>query len=99
MKLAEDIGIDPEDVITLIMTYRLEAKEQYKIARNEFMNFKKYSVNNLSQMKQQVPQWKNQILNDKAQFKGLYAYAFEYMRVCKKRFANKNRTQDRKVCR
>ena len=88
MKLAEDIGIDPEDVITLIMTYRLEAKEQYKIARNEFMNFKKYSVNNLSQMKQQVPQWKNQILNDKAQFKGLYGYAFEYMRVCKTSFSN-----------
>lgn len=70
------------DIATLIMTFKLNAKEQYKISHAEFNNFKKYGITNLSQMRQIVPQWKIQIQNDKTQYKALYTYAFDYMRVC-----------------
>jgi hypothetical protein len=82
MKLCEDLSIDPEDVLVLIIMYKLGTKEQYKISRSEFCDgFRKYGIYNFDTMQKQVTtHWKKQTLNNPNEFKELYNFSFEYSR-------------------
>jgi DCN1-like protein 1/2 len=81
MKFCEDLNIDPMDILVLIIMYKLGTKEQYKISRSEFCDgFRKSGVRNMQMIRDQVPKWRNQVLNNEDQFKELYMFAFEYSR-------------------
>jgi hypothetical protein len=43
MKFAEDVHLDPMDILLLYMMYKLSVKAQYKIQKEEFLEgFRKY---------------------------------------------------------
>ena len=79
VKMAEDIGINPEQRIMLVMLYKIGATEQYKVKHNEFVSgFKKAGCHSLKDMKNNVPNWEQPILNNKTEFKKFYVWCFTY---------------------
>ncbi len=77
----QDIGIDPMDVLVLMMLYKLDSKTQYRITRKEWMNgFMKHGIHSLEDMKQKIPQLKNQINSSTQTFKQFYLWCFNYVK-------------------
>ncbi|KAL9658271.1 hypothetical protein ABK040_015594 [Willaertia magna] len=79
LKLAEDIGIDPEARIMLIMLYKIGATEQYKVKHKEFTEgFKRNGCNNLKELKDKVKGWEAPLISNRSEFKKFYLWTFGY---------------------
>ncbi|EFC43661.1 hypothetical protein NAEGRDRAFT_49668 [Naegleria gruberi] len=79
LKLAEDIGINPEQRIMLIMLYKIGATEQYKVKHKEFVDgFKRNNCQSLSDMKSKVSSWEQPITSNNTEFKKFYVWCYNY---------------------
>jgi DCN1-like protein 1/2 len=79
--LCSDIGIDPMDVIVLMLMYKLDCKQQYKITRKEWMTgFQNNQIQNLADMKTKIPQVKNSLNDNAKSFKSFYSWCFNYVK-------------------
>lgn len=81
IQFAQDVGIDPMDVIVLMLLYKLDSKTQYHITRKEWMTgFAQNSINNLQDMKSKIPQLRSQINSSTKTFKQFYNWCFNYVK-------------------
>ncbi|KAF0978667.1 hypothetical protein FDP41_002487 [Naegleria fowleri] len=79
LKMAEDIGINPEQRILLIILYKIGATEQYKIKHKEFVEgFKRNGCYSMKDIKSKAPTWEQPILNNNAEFKKFYMWCYQY---------------------
>jgi DCN1-like protein 1/2 len=79
MAFFQDVGVDPEQVDALVFVWKLDCEEQYTISREEWKELANLKCENLQQVKNKFPQWKNE-LNDADNFKSFYLFVFDYAR-------------------
>jgi DCN1-like protein 4/5 len=85
VKFLEDINIDPEDVITLVIAYHLNAQEMGYFSREEFMSgFQKLNCDTIDKIKEKLPTLRYQ-LEDDTFFKEIYKYSFEFYKESKEK--------------
>eukprot|EP01027_Heterolobosea_sp_BB2_P002146 GEZU01003236.1.p1 GENE.GEZU01003236.1~~GEZU01003236.1.p1 ORF type:complete len:317 (-),score=60.51 GEZU01003236.1:349-1299(-) len=76
----EDLGVSPDDVVMLIILWKLESKNQYTLSRSEFINgFKKLGLTSLSKIKSYVPTFRAE-LDNQTKLKQFYKWAFDYVK-------------------
>jgi len=75
-----DLGVDPEDVVMIVLAYHLKCKEMGFFARDEFLKgFEALGCDTLDKMKAQLPKLKKD-LEDPPKFQAIYKYAFQFAR-------------------
>jgi len=85
MKFLEDIIVDPEDAITLVIAYHLNAQEMGYFSREEFMSgFQKLNCDTIEKIKEKLPSLRDQ-LEDASFFKEIYKYSFEFYKESKEK--------------
>jgi len=78
VKLCQDLDVDPEDVVTLVMAYRLKAKQMGYFSKEEFTKgFEAMGVDSIDKMKKQISKLRVD-LDDAATFKNIYRFAFDF---------------------
>jgi hypothetical protein len=77
MKMCQDLNIDPNNVQILLLIWKLECEERYRINRNEFLSLKKLGISNFSQLSSCIQQWDDEI-KDRANFKKFYNFMFKW---------------------
>jgi DCN1-like protein 4/5 len=79
--LCKDLQIDPEDVVTLVLAWRLGATEMGYFTRSEFVDgLKKMQVDSLEKLKAEIPKMRQQ-LNDATCFREIYRFAFQFAKA------------------
>jgi len=77
-QLCKDIGVDPEDVLVLVLAWHLNAQRMGFFSKTEFINgLQKLGADNISKLKGQLPNFKRD-LDDQAKFKEIYRFAFGF---------------------
>eukprot|EP01010_Urceolus_cornutus_P004933 NODE_822_length_1308_cov_13.621922_g623_i0.p1 GENE.NODE_822_length_1308_cov_13.621922_g623_i0~~NODE_822_length_1308_cov_13.621922_g623_i0.p1 ORF type:complete len:346 (-),score=60.32 NODE_822_length_1308_cov_13.621922_g623_i0:197-1234(-) len=74
---AEDLGVELEDLIMLIIPFKLDCKSPYRISYDEWMNgWLRLRATNLEGMKSQLPDLRQEVLH--RNFKPFYNFVFVY---------------------
>jgi DCN1-like protein 4/5 len=77
-KFCIDLGVDPEDVVTLVIAYHLKAQQMGSFSRDEFMKgFETLELDTLDKMRKHLPKFREE-LNDSTKFKNIYRFAFDF---------------------
>jgi len=77
-QLCKDIGVDPEDVLVLVLAWHLNATRMGFFSKEEFINgLQKLGVDNISKLKGQLSNFRRD-LDDQAKFKDIYRFAFGF---------------------
>jgi DCN1-like protein 4/5 len=85
MTFLEDINVDPEDAITLVIAYHLNAQEMGYFSREEFMSgFQKLNCDTIEKIKEKLPSFRDQ-MEDASFFKEIYKYSFEFYKESKEK--------------
>jgi len=78
MSFLEDIEIDPEDSVTLVICYHLNASELGYFSKEEFMTgFQKLNVDTIEKIKSIIPFLRNQ-LSDPSMLREIFRYSFDF---------------------
>lgn len=73
-----DLGLELEDIMTLVIVWKLGCKNQYQIHRDEFLkSLAEQRCDNLQAIKSKLPIWRKEIEYSPT-FKHFYNYVFEY---------------------
>lgn len=81
-KFCEDIGVEPENVVMLVLAYRMNARQMGFFTLSEWLKgFSELQCDSISKIQQKLDYLRNQ-LNDSYTFKGIYRYAYDFARVC-----------------
>lgn len=81
-KFCEDIGVEPENVVMLVLAYRMNARQMGFFTLSEWLKgFSELQCDSISKIQQKLEYLRNQ-LNDPYTFKGIYRYAYDFARVC-----------------
>jgi len=84
-KFLEDLEVDPEDVITLVIAYHLNAQEMGYFSREEFMTgFQKLNCDTIDKIKDKIPPLRDQ-LDEAHTFKEIYKFSFEFYKESKEK--------------
>ncbi|XP_025075398.1 DCN1-like protein 5 isoform X1 [Pogonomyrmex barbatus] len=79
-KFCEDIGVEPENVVMLVLAYRMNARQMGFFTLSEWLKgFTELQCDSISKIQQKLEQLRNQ-LNDSYTFKGIYRYAYDFAR-------------------
>jgi DCN1-like protein 1/2 len=91
VSLAGDLGVDAEDVVMLVLLYKIGSTKQYVVSETEWTTgWNKLSCTNLAQMKAKLPSLRKE-LESKSTFRPIYLFAFDYNRnPDQKSFANED---------
>eukprot|EP01112_Ceratiomyxa_fruticulosa_P021767 TRINITY_DN7785_c0_g1_i2.p1 TRINITY_DN7785_c0_g1~~TRINITY_DN7785_c0_g1_i2.p1 ORF type:complete len:273 (+),score=64.76 TRINITY_DN7785_c0_g1_i2:180-998(+) len=74
--LCQDLGVDPEDVITLVIAWYMNAQSMGYFKRDEFVGgLQKMGVDSLPKIKSHLPTLRKD-LDDQSKFKEIYRFAF-----------------------
>jgi len=77
-QLCKDIGVDPEDVLVLVLAYYLNAQKMGFFSKTEFISgLQKLGVDNISKLKGQLSNFRKD-LDDQVKFKEIYRFAFGF---------------------
>jgi len=77
-QLCKDIGVDPEDVLVLVLAWHLNAQRMGFFSKTEFINgLQKLGADNVSKLKGQLSNFRRD-LDDQAKFKEIYRFAFGF---------------------
>eukprot|EP00026_Physarum_polycephalum_P013126 Phypoly_transcript_13498.p1 GENE.Phypoly_transcript_13498~~Phypoly_transcript_13498.p1 ORF type:complete len:279 (+),score=56.62 Phypoly_transcript_13498:134-970(+) len=77
-QLCKDLGVDPEDVLVLVLAYYLNAQKMGFFSKTEFITgLQKLGVDNISKLKGQLSNFRKD-LDDQAKFKEIYRFAFGF---------------------
>lgn len=80
-KFCEDIGVEPENVVMLVLAYRMNARQMGFFTLSEWLKgFSELQCDSISKVQQKLEYLRNQ-LNDPHTFKGIYRYAYDFARV------------------
>lgn len=91
VKFAQDLGVDAEDVVMLVVLYKIGSTKQYVVSEYEWNDgWRNLGCSNLSQMRNKLPSLRKE-LDNKSTFKPIYMFAFDYNKVPdQKAFANED---------
>jgi DCN1-like protein 4/5 len=74
--LCGDLGVEPEDVVVLVLAWHLNAQNMGYFKREEFIDgLQKLGVDSPQKLKNQLPNFRKD-LEDQSKFKEIYRYAF-----------------------
>jgi DCN1-like protein 1/2 len=77
-RLLQDLGIDGNDAIFISFSYFLKSPSMCEFERTQFLRgCKELGVTNLDELKQSLQKMRN-ALDDKAQFKQIYLFTFNF---------------------
>lgn len=80
-KFCEDIGVEPENVVMLVLAYKMNARQMGFFTLSEWLKgFSELQCDSISKVQQKLEYLRNQ-LNDHIMFKGIYRYAYDFARV------------------
>eukprot|EP01027_Heterolobosea_sp_BB2_P010536 GEZU01015453.1.p1 GENE.GEZU01015453.1~~GEZU01015453.1.p1 ORF type:complete len:289 (-),score=93.66 GEZU01015453.1:206-994(-) len=78
IQFANDLEVDPEDIVMMVILWKLNSEVQYQVSRSEFVDgFANMGLDTLEKIKARIPQFRNDI-KDPAQFKQFYNFVFDY---------------------
>ncbi|XP_014479682.1 PREDICTED: DCN1-like protein 5 isoform X2 [Dinoponera quadriceps] len=79
-KFCEDIGVEPENVVMLVLAYKMNARQMGFFTLSEWLKgFSELQCDSISKVQQKLEYLRNQ-LNDPHTFKGIYRYAYDFAR-------------------
>jgi hypothetical protein len=79
-RLCHDLGVEPEDIVMLVLAWHLKAQEMGYFSRDEFLGgLEKLSVDSVDKLKAKLPILRED-LADPIKFKEIYRYAFNFMK-------------------
>lgn len=79
-QLCEDLGVDPADIVMLVLSYHLDAATMCEYSRQEWVSgLTKLRCDSLDKLKSKLPELRRQ-LDDPALFKEIYNYAYNFCR-------------------
>lgn len=78
LKFCEDIGVDPQDVIVLVIAWKMEAAYMCAFTRKEWMaGMEAMDVDSVAKLKAKLPQLREDIVSDRS-FKKFYNFCFGF---------------------
>jgi len=76
--MCKDLGVDPENILVLVLAWHLDAKKMGYFKRDEFVSgLQKIGVDSLPKLKAQLTTFKEE-LDDISKYKDIYRYAFNF---------------------
>lgn len=79
-KFCEDIGVEPENIIMLVLAWKLEAQNMGFFTRQEWLKGMTALQCDSSEKLQGKFEYLRSLLNDPVSFKQIYRYAFDFAR-------------------
>ncbi|GBF90080.1 hypothetical protein Rsub_02788 [Raphidocelis subcapitata] len=74
----EDLGVDPSDVVMLVLSWRLNAATMCEYTRDEFVGgLQRLGCDSLEKIKRRLPEMRGE-LKDPAKWREVYHYAFAW---------------------
>ena len=81
-KFCEDIGVEPENVVMLVLAFKMNARQMGFFTMNEWLKgLSELHCDSINKVQHKLETLRN-ILNDPHTFKGIYRYAYDFARVC-----------------
>ena len=81
LKLCEDLEVRHDDPVTLVLAYKMDAKQMGFFTRKEWnKGLQDMQCDNISKLKSRIPDLRNH-LNDPNSFKNVYRYSFDFCKV------------------
>lgn len=78
LKFCEDIGVDPQDVIVLVIAWRMEAAYMCAFTRKEWMHgMEAMDVDSAAKLKAKLPELR-EIITPERSFKKFYSFCFGF---------------------
>lgn len=78
IKLCGDLNVQPEDIVVLVLAWRLNAKKMGYFTKKEFIDgLSKIGVDSLQKLQSHLPQFQKD-LDDNNNFKDIYRFSFIY---------------------
>lgn len=75
---AEDLGVDPEDIVMLVLLWKLGSSAQFQLSRSEFTEgLATMGLDHIEKIKARLPALRQE-LHDSSTFKNFYDFVFEY---------------------
>ncbi|KAG4070663.1 hypothetical protein HA402_013583 [Bradysia odoriphaga] len=79
-KFCQDIGVEPENVVMLVLAYKMNARQMGFFTQSEWTKgFTDLQCDNASKVQSKLDHLRN-YLNDFNTFKGIYRYAYDFAR-------------------
>jgi len=79
-QFCEDLGVDPSDIVMLVLSYHLNAQTMCEYTHDEFVNgLAKLGLDSIRKIKDKLPRMRAE-LEDPNSFREIYAYAFLFSR-------------------
>ncbi|KAJ6635677.1 DCN1-like protein 4 [Pseudolycoriella hygida] len=77
-KFCEDIGVEPTNIVMLVLAYKMNARQQCYFTQSEWtQGFSDLQCDNASKVKSKLDHLRS-CLNDFNTFKGIYRYAYDF---------------------
>eukprot|EP00993_Chasmostoma_nieuportense_P002380 NODE_3180_length_1015_cov_28.453829_g3035_i0.p1 GENE.NODE_3180_length_1015_cov_28.453829_g3035_i0~~NODE_3180_length_1015_cov_28.453829_g3035_i0.p1 ORF type:complete len:295 (+),score=82.08 NODE_3180_length_1015_cov_28.453829_g3035_i0:25-909(+) len=76
---AEDLNAELEDIIMLMIPFKLSCLTPYQITHEEWLGWTRFGVHSLKQMRALLPSLRHEI-SDKDNFKAFYMFVFRYVK-------------------
>lgn len=80
-KFCEDIGVEPENVVMLVLAYRMQARQMGFFTQSEWLRgLSDLQCDSIVKLQSRLDYLKS-LLNDSNHFKAIYRYAYDFARV------------------
>lgn len=80
-KFCEDIGVEPENVLMLVIAYKMNAQRMGYFTHKEWLTgLTDLQCDSIVKLQQKMDYLRDQ-LNDQATFRKIYRYAYDFARV------------------
>ncbi|XP_041089134.1 DCN1-like protein 5 isoform X1 [Polyodon spathula] len=89
-KFCEDIGVEPENIIMLVLAWKLEAPNMGFFTKEEWIKGMTLLQCDCTERLQSKLDYLRSQLNDTTAFKNIYRYAFDFARQSKYKVMNKD---------
>jgi len=77
LSFLKDLQISPDDIVTLVIAYELQASELGEFTKDQFLNLEKFGLDSIERIRTYIPKFREE-LNDDNQFKRIYRFAFDF---------------------
>lgn len=80
-KFCEDIGVEPENVVMLVLAYKMQARQMGFFTQDEWLKgLTELQCDSIIKLQSKFEYLRSH-LNDQNLFKSIYRYAFDFARV------------------
>lgn len=80
-KFCEDIGVEPENVVMLVLAYRMQARQMGFFSNEEWLRgLSEMQCDSIQKLQNRLD-YLRCLLNDQNIFKAIYRYAYDFARV------------------